>query len=718
MSESTLPLARGSLLPLSAMLLLFLCADFFGMYFLQSTALQVFFFCGVYQAQAGIFCILAGAVGRSWIFSFLLSAVLSVSAILLFYCGDLWSIDLPWAEISMLACGVVPLFLFCGCIPFLVLRSFFGWHLTRSTFESEQPYSLRIEDFFLAMVVVAGLLAAAPAAIGFAIGGGFAGDWTVIPIAAVLSMVASAIAVVPVCMVYFRTSTRHGRTAVLFLFAFLGLATATAIQLGIQLWNGASLGSALVGSITTLLYLTTSSVLFSIGLVVLHWSGFRLQSIAKARESTDATDPLTDSPSLATSSSYRKKNRIAAAGLVVGSIAISLCISYFTNERLKLTETYQRLNSTFLLEGGYVEHQGYKPVALRVPANMESSKLDLSQFKGLGTITLAGTKLAESTLNEIGKMDSLMDIDVSQTALDDSDLMRLVRTTGFVRLSLAGTQVTVQGINHAMSSCRITTLDIGYLGLDDDSVEKLRIQDVLRLILRGNPITDKSLAYLTTLSYLDLSGTHCDGSEFGLLRNVKSLLLDETSVNDAAIANLLASNSVLTRLSLRNTRVTDATLIALQKYQLLMELELGDGEITAKGLESAVLTPSDRLALNSRKFTGSIFQSWKPTIRRLDMSRSGVTDADVYLLASVGGLQELSLAHCDVSDASVEKLVAMNLMKIDLTGTKITSAMAAKLFPLPTEVYVSPSQCSPEELDRPYPQSALRIGLRYDAQKF
>ena len=71
------------------------------------------------------------------------------------------------AELAILACGVTPILLFCGCLPFLVLCCFFGSHLSRETTNFAEPYSLRIEDFFLAMTVVAGLLAIAFPAFAF-----------------------------------------------------------------------------------------------------------------------------------------------------------------------------------------------------------------------------------------------------------------------------------------------------------------------------------------------------------------------------------------------------------------------------------------------------------------------------------------------------------------------------------------------------------------------
>jgi len=195
-SDLPKPLVRGSLIPLSAMLLLFLFADLFGMYLFQHTEWSSYVFIGVFQAQAGIFCILGGTVGRSWISSFLLSAALAVVSVALFFGGSFWTNDeVPLTEAAVLAIGVVPPLLFCGCVPLLFLRSFNGWHLSRSTVALTEPYSLRIEDFFMAMILVAGLLAIAPSAFGFATANRGEEDLSILLFSSVISAVASTVAV-------------------------------------------------------------------------------------------------------------------------------------------------------------------------------------------------------------------------------------------------------------------------------------------------------------------------------------------------------------------------------------------------------------------------------------------------------------------------------------------------------------------------------------------
>ncbi|MCE3014752.1 MAG: hypothetical protein LW870_02720 [Pirellula sp.] len=60
----------------------------------------------------------------------------------------------------------------------------------------------------------------------------------------------------------------------------------------------------------------------------------------------------------------------------------------------------------------------------------------------------------------------------------------------------------------------------------------------------------------------------------------------------------------------------------------------------------------------------------------------------------------------------------MNLEKIDLTGTKVTATVAVELIPQATAVYVSPSQCSPEQIANANPRSSLLIGIDFNAKNY
>ena len=722
MSDSPKVHERGSMLPLVAMIDLLLLGGLVAIDYLDRPVLGGYLAMGFLQAQAGLFCILGGTLGRSWISSFLQAAVLVVISGLFFVVMKVNNFDTFAIEVLITISGTLLPLLFCGCLPFLLMRSLVGGHLSRQTTELVEPYSLRMGDFFLGMTVIAALLASANTVVGFlSEGEGFASSEYLI--AVLIAPLASAVAVVPVSIFYFRGTTRRGRITVLFLFAILGLCASGGIVIGFELWGGVDLWSAIQRSASTMLYLATATIVFSMGLIVLYASGYRWRTIAKLSITKESADWLENSNTVSTAIGYRKPNRIAAAFIVVASVAITVSVAHLKRERLRRVVSHTKLNSTIVHEGGYVEQEGFAAISLQLPSNSDCSNLDLFQFRGLSRISLSGSQVTESVLRSIGKSTSLRFVDLSHTSIDDSNARHLNDRRFFLtKLSLAGTQLSVIGINEVIAGCPTFALDLGELNLDDEAVSQLKLQafkmNSRGLILRGNPITDKSLVHLNGISELDLSDTKCTGSELEQLTQVASLKLDGITVDDAGIVKLLSVNSVITSLSLRNTQVTDETLKAIAQHNSVSELELGDGEITSEGLIAIAFAPSERLALNSRKFNGTLFANWKPSIRCLDMSHSGLCDADIHHLEQLSALQELSLTRCDVSDQSLDKLVALNLTKLDLTGTKVTATAVVKHFPKTTVVFLAPSQCSQEELEQSNKVGLLRIGPRFDAKRY
>ena len=496
---------RGGMFPLIAMVVFFLAGDVAMHYAERSVSMQ-FIAMGFLQAQAGLFCILGGSVGRSWISSFLLATILSVVSGQLFASPFLLSEDTRVADLLVVFGGLLPPLLFCGCAPLLLMRTLQGGHLSRRTTELDEPYSLRMGDFFLAMTVIASLLAVANSVMGYASNN--IGDVTdELGMAALLAVVGSTIAVLPVSFFYFRSTTRRGGILVLLLFAILGLAASGGFLTGSRLWNGEDLWIAIERSGQRMQHLTASTVLFSLGLIVLRASGYRWRTIARKTVRNDVTDPLHHSDAAPTTSGYRFPNRIAAACIVIASIALTISVSYLKQERLRQEERITKLNSNFVVEGGFVVREGDAAFALQVPPNVDCSILDLRQLRSLTTISAAGAKITESMLKSMSKKMGLRYVDLSNTSIGDSSIKHLFSQRVLAKLSLAGTQLTVHGINEAIASCPSNVLDIGELGLDDEAMSQLKLRNQRGLILRGNPITDKSLVLLTALEFLDLSHT-------------------------------------------------------------------------------------------------------------------------------------------------------------------------------------------------------------------
>ena len=153
---------------------------------------------------------------------------------------------------------------------------------------------------------------------------------------------------------------------------------------------------------------------------------------------------------------------MATAGIVAGSIVLSLTTSSIQHVRLSIEKNYAELNGKLALDGGYLEHTGHVPIALKVGNSTTDSTLpDLSLFTDLGRISFSGSQVTRATLNSIAELHALHDIDLSYTAIDDTALECLDRADYRTWLSLAGTRVTIEGINRVIRTLSVRSVGCG-----------------------------------------------------------------------------------------------------------------------------------------------------------------------------------------------------------------------------------------------------------------
>jgi hypothetical protein len=316
----------------------------------------------------------------------------------------------------------------------------------------------------------------------------------------------------------------------------------------------------------------------------------------------------------------------------------------------------------------------------------------------LHNISVAGSQVTDRSLQKIARLQSLVSIDLSDTAISDDGAKYFGQSLVINSISLAGTRVTATGINEILKTRFLNKLDLSRLNLTDTAMSEIGTWQCGRLLLSGNPITDASLERLNHAVGLDLSHTAIKGVGFEKLASVQWLKLDGTAVDDDAILKLLKNNSVIQRLSLRNTQVTITSLKAMVTAQLVLNrLELGDGLISPEDLIASGYVPSMQLALNAKKFDCAMF-----------------AHKDVTMLTNVSSLKRLSLAGCDLTEKSLAALSSLRLLEIDLTNTKVMATEVLKYFDNPggTTVYLSIKQCTEEERSHIHETPQLRIGRR------
>lgn len=115
-------------------------------------------------------------------------------------------------------------------------------------------------------------------------------------------------------------------------------------------------------------------------------------------------------------------------------------------------------------------------------------------------------------------------VNLSETAVEDHDLMILRRLRGIERLNLRGTAIADSGLAHLASLERLRALDLGETRITDAGLVHLSgLSELEYLYLSGTRVTDAGLVHLKGLTHL------------------RHLALDGTGVTPAGVATLRAS---------------------------------------------------------------------------------------------------------------------------------------------------------------------------------
>ena len=158
---------------------------------------------------------------------------------------------------------------------------------------------------------------------------------------------------------------------------------------------------------------------------------------------------------------------------------------------------------------------------------------------------------------------------------------------------------------------------------------------------------------LTNLKNIRVRQTRVKGHALGPFRNLESLDLTFTPVDDEGVANLVGMRK-LRRLWLGDTLVTDKGLEALENLTELEELDLGGTGITDNGLT---------------------YLSGLTKLKKLNLLGADIADAGLDHLAKLTNLQVLNLYRSKVTNAGLEKLKALTkLREVDLRYSRATGS--------------------------------------------
>jgi hypothetical protein len=200
-----------------------------------------------------------------------------------------------------------------------------------------------------------------------------------------------------------------------------------------------------------------------------------------------------------------------------------------------------------------------------------------------------------------------------------------------------------------------------------------------RVCLRDSTVTDagvRELLKLPQLSDLTLVGQAFDDHTCRILSvlSLQRIALERTKISDEGAASL--DGKKLINVCLIGHTFTDKALALCRQSTHLDKLVFDSPQITGKGLQNI---ETSRKAITEVIARGSGITDDGisampacPSLTFLDLTRTGIGDGAVAMLANQGGLHNLVLTGCRISDAQVSFLKRLGqLACLDLGGTRI-----------------------------------------------
>ena len=199
----------------------------------------------------------------------------------------------------------------------------------------------------------------------------------------------------------------------------------------------------------------------------------------------------------------------------------------------------------------------------RGPVLWSESLQSVGRLTQLRELDLSDTKVVDGDLAPLGKLFHLQTVELSGTEISDAGLTALLPLKDLTKVSLASTKVTDVALIPLSQWPGLEDLDLsGTVVTDDGLTHLVGLHKLMRLALRKTRITDRGLFLLSRLPALESIDLRETGiTDAGLesltqLTNLHRLSLDQTPITDAAIPHLIRLAN-LQELTMLGTQVTD-----------------------------------------------------------------------------------------------------------------------------------------------------------------
>lgn len=287
--------------------------------------------------------------------------------------------------------------------------------------------------------------------------------------------------------------------------------------------------------------------------------------------------------------------------------------------------------------------------------------------------------------------DQIVEIDLTGNSIVTLEgLAKLVALKNLASLSLASTQTLGGDLTVLAGHESLQELSLAATRINDSVVEQLSAIPHLRTLnLSKTQITaaaGSGLSRVKELADLDLTETAVNDQTIGLISALplQRLVLSRTQISGLAVQELLR----LSTLESLNVSMTAVPGIAWKGYKgaNLKELDVSDtpfgiaGFDAIKGMRSLEVLSVYKSGLVEHK-KADVFGSM-PKLRLLNAGHNAVSDAGMEVFfKGLKGLEELHLAHNSaITDSGLAALVGMKSLRLlDVTGTKCGAAGATAL---------------------------------------
>ena len=271
----------------------------------------------------------------------------------------------------------------------------------------------------------------------------------------------------------------------------------------------------------------------------------------------------------------------------------------------------------------------------------------LTGLKKLKSLLLNNAKMSDASLEPVGKLTALANLDLRGCSIGNDGLAHLTALTNLRALRLSGESgacsVDDAGLEHIGKLTGLKSLPLDFLWIGGEGLAKLAgLKQLEELYLAGTLVGDEDLVQLKHfpgLKKLRISKlsqiTGAGLSEVAKLQHLENLdLSEDSSLADDDLAHL-EKLTTLTRLNLWRVPLTDAGAKHLAGLTNLQWLNLDNTQLTDAGIDS--LQQMQRLTF-------------------LHLGSTAVSDAGMPKLAGLKSLEHLEVTRTAVTEKGVAEL--------------------------------------------------------------